>query len=156
MCILLQKVIKRFSLREPRLHSCKSIEASKRLDTGRLSPAPKTRGLFSKKKKTTKPSNKYNPYAEDKVGKGTEPTGMFSMDQVQYNRANPEARSAAWAEDDRAGMTSQSNQRSSGSKPPPLMLEAILTKEDILQQTTTLGFLKTTKEVSERDQAIEQ
>jgi len=91
---------------------------SKRLDTGRLSPAPKTRGLFRKKKKTTKPSNKYNPYAEDKVGKGTEPTGMFSMDQVQYNRANPEARSTAWAEDDRAGMTSQSNQRSSGSKPP--------------------------------------
>ena len=91
---------------------------SKRLDTGRLSPAPKTRGLFSKKKKTTKPANKYNPYAEDKVSKGTEPTGMFSMDQVQYNRANPEARSTSWAEDDRAGMTSQSNQRSSGSKPP--------------------------------------
>tara|TARA_Y100000592_G_scaffold96573_1_gene165304 strand:- start:297 stop:1457 length:1161 start_codon:yes stop_codon:yes gene_type:complete len=91
---------------------------SKRLDTGRLSPAPKTRGLFSKKKKTTKPASKYNPYAEDKVGKGTEPTGMFSMDQVRYNRANPEARSTAWAEDDRAGMTSQSNQRSSGSKPP--------------------------------------
>ncbi len=91
---------------------------SKRVDTGRLSPAPKTRGLFRKKKTSTKPSNKYNPYAEDKVGKGTEPTGMFSMDQVQYNRANPEARSTAWAEDDRAGMTSQSNQRSSGSKPP--------------------------------------
>ena len=118
MYILLREGNQKIQFKRAEIAQLQRYRGSKRLDTGRLSPAPKTRGLFSKKKKTTKPASKYNPYAEDKVSKGTEPTGMFSMDDMNYNRANPEARSTAWAEDDRAGMTSQSNQRSSGSKPP--------------------------------------
>ena len=37
-----------------------------------------------------------------KSAKEQKPTGLFSMDDMNYNRANPEVRSTAWAEDDKS------------------------------------------------------
>lgn len=107
----------RIQFKKAEIDQLQRYRGSKRNPTGALSPSPKSAGLFATKK-SRKPAKKYNATDSDRVGKGTEPTGMFRVDDLTYNRANPEVRSTTWAEDDRAGMTSKNNQRSSGSKPP--------------------------------------
>tara|TARA_B100000963_G_scaffold362053_1_gene402762 strand:- start:6773 stop:8026 length:1254 start_codon:yes stop_codon:yes gene_type:complete len=107
----------RIQFKKAEIDQLQRYRGSKRNPTGRLSPSPKSPGLF-RTKKSRKPAKKYNATDSDRVGRGTEPTGMFKVDDITYNRANPEVRSTTWAEDDRAGMTSKNNQRSGGRKPP--------------------------------------
>ena len=110
----------RIRFKQSEIDELQRYKSSKRVPTGRLSPPPQRQKVIQR---GGKPANKYNPYAQDKVNNATGPN-MFDGDDIQFERASPDKRhktmtqSTSWTEDDRAGMTSSSNQRSSGNKPP--------------------------------------
>ena len=105
---------RRILFKKAEIDQLEHYKRSRRTPTGRLSPPPRTAAPVRSK---NGPSNKYNPAASDKVPGATGPAD-FSVPQPQYKRSNPDTRNQQMIEEDRAGMTSKSNQRPSGSRPP--------------------------------------
>ena len=105
---------RRILFKKAEIDQLEHYKRSRRTPTGRLSPPPRTAAPVRSKKG---PSNKYNPAASDKVPGATGPAD-FSVPQPKYKRSNPNTRNQQMIENDRAGMTSKSNQRPSGSRPP--------------------------------------
>lgn len=110
----------RIRFKQSEIDELQRYKASKRVPTGRLSPAPRRQQVIPRK---GKPANKYNPYAEDKVNRATGPN-VFEGGDIMFERASPDKRekayrqSTSWTEDDRAGFTSRGNDRADGKKPP--------------------------------------
>tara|TARA_B100000927_G_scaffold291399_1_gene293393 strand:- start:17959 stop:19257 length:1299 start_codon:yes stop_codon:yes gene_type:complete len=110
----------RIRFKQSEIDELQRYKASKRVPTGRLSPAPRRQQVIPRK---GKPANKYNPYAEDKVNRATGPN-IFDGGDIMFERASPDKRqeayrqSTSWTEDDRAGFTSRGNDRADGRKPP--------------------------------------
>jgi len=110
---------KRIMFKKAEIDQLEYYKRSRRTPTGRLSPPPRT----SKPVKSSKPANKYNPYATDKVPGSTKPAD-FGLDTPQYKRSSryrgplPKIPGQSFVEDDRAGMTSKSEQRPSQQLPP--------------------------------------
>ena len=105
---------RRILFKKAEIDQLEHYKRSRRTPTGRLSPPPRTAAPVRSKKG---PSNKYNPAASDKVPGATGPAD-FSVPQPKYKRSSPDTRNQRMIEEDRAGMTSKSNQRPSGSRPP--------------------------------------
>lgn len=105
---------RRILFKKAEIDQLEHYKRSRRTPTGRLSPPPRTAAPVRSKKG---PSNKYNPAASDKVPGATGPAD-FSVPQPKYKRSSPNVRNQQMIENDRAGMTSKSNQRPSGSRPP--------------------------------------
>ena len=110
----------RIRFKQSEIDELQRYKASKRVPTGRLSPAPRRQQVIPRK---GKPANKYNPYAEDKVNRATGPN-VFEGGDIMFERASPDKRqeayqqSTSWTEDDRAALNVQSNDRPDGKKPP--------------------------------------
>ena len=110
----------RIRFKQSEIDELQRYKSSKRVPTGRLSPAPQRQKVIPR---GGKPASKYNPYATDKVNRATGPN-MFDGGEMTFNRASPESRdkafreSTSWTEDDRAGFTSKGNDRADGKKPP--------------------------------------
>jgi len=110
----------RIRFKQSEIDELQRYKSSKRVPTGRLSPAPRRQNVVPRK---GKPANKYNPYAEDKVNRATGPN-VFEGGDIMFERASPDKRqkayqqSTSWTEDDRAGFTSRGNDRADGKKPP--------------------------------------
>lgn len=110
----------RIRFKQSEIDELQRYKASKRVPTGRLSPAPRRQNVVPRK---GKPANKYNPYATDKVNRATGPN-VFEGGDIMFERASPDKRhqayqqSTSWTEDDRAGFTSRGNDRADGKKPP--------------------------------------
>jgi hypothetical protein len=117
---------RRILFKKAEIDQLEHYKRSRRTPTGRLSPPPRTAAPVRSKKG---PANKYNPAASDKVPGATGPAD-FSVPQPKYKRSSPNVRNQrmpeggsvaqrlSLIEEDRAGMTSKSNQRPSGSRPP--------------------------------------
>lgn len=110
----------RIRFKQSEIDELQRYKSSKRVPTGRLSPAPRRQKVIPR---GGKPANKYNPYATDKVNRATGPN-VFDGGDIMFERASPESRdkafrnSTSWTEDDRAGFTSRGNDRADGRKPP--------------------------------------
>ena len=110
----------RIRFKQSEIDELQRYKSSKRVPTGRLSPAPRRQKVVPR---SGKPANKYNPYATDKVSRATGPN-IFESGDITFERASPDKRqqayqqSTSWTEDDRAGFTSRGNDRADGKKPP--------------------------------------
>lgn len=110
----------RIRFKQSEIDELQRYKSSKRVPTGRLSPAPRRQKVIPR---GGKPANKYNPYATDKVNNATGPN-LFDGGDIMFERASPQSRdkafrnSTSWTEDDRAGFTSRGNDRADGRKPP--------------------------------------
>lgn len=119
----------RIRFKSAEINQLQRYRSSKRVDTGRLSPPPRTNKPI---RSNTGPSKKYRPTDDDKVPSGTKPSDSFWDTKIPtWKRSPPESRVAPSAEDDRAGMTSKKNQRPSGNKPPQTNRDPSLNKRGL-------------------------